>query len=43
MAGDTHGTYDQMPTLVGWNHDGSEILYMEQNGTVRASPGRECH
>jgi dipeptidyl aminopeptidase/acylaminoacyl peptidase len=31
---DTHGTYDQMPTMVGWDASGSSIMYMEQNGTA---------
>ena len=31
---DTHGTFDQMPTIVGWDASGSSVLYMEQNGTA---------
>jgi hypothetical protein len=31
---DAHGTYDQMPTLVGWDASGSSVMYMEQNGTA---------
>jgi dipeptidyl aminopeptidase/acylaminoacyl peptidase len=30
---DTTGTFDEMPTIVGWTPDGTGILYVEQRGT----------
>ena len=34
MKCDKGGTFDQMPTLVGWDAAGSSVLYMEQNHTA---------